>query len=216
MRRLSRIAGILGLGLVLGGTLARAQVPGLDCSGCEALILNALGWIYHSLSTPGGAGRYASDAGFLSSQTQLMQSGIFDATGFDAVFLGWVDLYNLPAEEAADNGRASTEQTLATMKGAIGVATAYVNNFPAEEAKLEKLELCNVQAGTGGSLMQAVQCGNEIALHNGQIALLNGQLEATKILLDAVAAGAQINALAGYGGTNEGVQLHTAQAHGIQ
>lgn len=89
MRRLSRIAGTLAIGLLLGATLARAQVPFGGCSGCEALILNALDWIYHSLSAPNAVGQSISVD--LNEQAfGLIDSGVFCCTQ-DATFPGWFE-----------------------------------------------------------------------------------------------------------------------------
>ena len=199
----------LFVGLLIVPPMAMSQ----DACVCvtDAITEANTGQIALSVTTPGGSGRYTSELGFEGSQTALMQSGIFDSTGFDAVFLGWTDLDALPNLTAADNAKAITEQSFATFKGALAVALAQVNHFAVEEQQFAKLELCNTQAGVGRSLLQAVQCGNEINIHNGQLEVVSQQLMATAILLEAVDHAERVNESAGAGGTNQGNQLHTAQ-----
>ncbi len=139
-----------------------------------------------SLTTPGGAGRFQSQLSYLNSLMQTMGSGIANAQIFAATYPGWVDF----GANAAATAAQITNQTLTTYADAISVAQAQAANFSGEDAHFQALEACNAASV---SVLQAIQCGNEINLAAAQQTQQLRQLEITHIMVEAVHFGEQLN-----------------------
>jgi hypothetical protein len=139
-----------------------------------------------SLTTPGGAGRFQSQLSYLNSLMQTMGSGVASAQTFAATYPGWVDF----GANAAATAAQITNQTLTTYADAISVAQAQAANFSGEDAHFQALEACNAASV---SVLQAIQCGNEINLAAAQQTQQLRQLEITHIMVDAVHFGEQLN-----------------------
>ncbi len=139
-----------------------------------------------SLTTPGGAGRFQSQLSYLNSLMQTMGSGIANAQIFAATYPGWVDF----GANAAATAAQITNQTLTTYADAISVAQAQAANFSGEDEHFQALEACNAASV---SVLQAIQCGNEINLAAAQQTQQLRQLEITHIMVDAVHFGEQLN-----------------------
>src|SRR5262249_24109861 len=154
-----------------------------------------------SVTTPGGSGRYIDDTGFLSSEMQTLTAGVADAAGFAGLFPGWKD----PGPNAATVAANITATTLKTYEGAITVALNQAQHFAVESVQFAKLEACN--SAPGLTLLQAVQCGNEIGLFNAQQTRMSRQLQVTQILLEAVEHGESLNERAQRGASDQVSQL---------
>jgi hypothetical protein len=140
-----------------------------------------------SLTTPGGAGRFQSQLSYLNALMQTLGGGsIANAQSFAAIYPGWVDF----GPNAAATAAQITTQTLATYADAISVAQAQAANFSAEDAHFQALETCNAASV---SVLQALQCGNEINLAAAQQTQALRQLEITHIIVDAVDHGEKLN-----------------------
>jgi hypothetical protein len=139
-----------------------------------------------SLTTPGGAGRFQSQLSYLDSLMQTMGSGVASAQAFAATYPGWIDF----GANAAATAAKITNQTLTTYADAISVAQAQATNFSGEDAHFQALEACNAASV---SVLQAIQCGNEINLAAAQQTQQLRQLEITHIMIDAVHFGEQLN-----------------------
>jgi hypothetical protein len=191
------------MGLLLWATPARAQlavsdspveanttviastVSGISSQQMPAIIAQDT-LTAQSLTTPGGAGRFQSQLGYLNSLMQTMGSGIANAQIFAATYPGWVDF----GANAAAMAAQITNQTLTTYADAISVAQAQAANFSGEDAHFQALEACNAASV---SVLQAIQCGNEINLAAAQQTQQLRQLEITHIMVDAVHFGEQLN-----------------------
>src|SRR6266436_6869431 len=117
------IAGAVGLAILLIPTLARAQLgytlvydPSVYLS--TQSILTQAGLIATSVDTPGGAGRFQPQAGYLNALMQTMASGVADAGTFANFYPGWVDF----GPDAADVAARITNMTLTTYANAVTVA----------------------------------------------------------------------------------------------
>src|SRR5215467_13793493 len=86
--------------------------------------------------------------------------------------------------------RASVDTTLNTLNGALASAQAQAQDFQAEEANLQQLELRN-QTAIGN--LQAIQVSNEIALAQVQQVQMLRQLVMAEIDSQNVAAANQVN-----------------------
>jgi len=157
-----------------------------------------------SLTTPGGAGRFQSQLSYLNSLMQTMGSGIANAQIFAATYPGWVDF----GANAAATAAQITNQTLTTYADAISVAQAQAANFSGEDAHFQALEACNAASV---SVLQAIQCGNEINLAAAQQTEQLRQLEITHIMVDAVHFGEQLNEEAQLGANAQTYFLTGAQ-----
>jgi len=115
-----------------------------------------------------------------------MGSGVASAQIFAATYPGWVDF----GANAAATAAQITNQTLTTYADAISVAQAQAANFSGEDAHFQALEACNAASV---SVLQAIQCGNEINLAAAQQTQQLRQLEITHIMVDAVHFGEQLN-----------------------
>jgi hypothetical protein len=157
-----------------------------------------------SLTTPGGAGRFESQLSYLNSLMQTLGSGsIANAQSFAAIYPGWVDF----GANAAATAAQITNQTLTTYADVISVAQAQAANFIGEDAHFQALEACNAAV----SVLQAIQCGNEINLAAAQQTQALRQLEITHIIVDAVDHGEQLNENAQLGANAQTYFLTGAQ-----
>ena len=157
-----------------------------------------------SLTTTGGAGRFQPQAAYLNSLMQTMTSGVADAASFAALYPGWVDF----GPDAADVAAQITNATLTTYANAITVAQSQAADFNAEDAQFEKLEACNA-ASIG--VMQAIQCGNEINLAAAQQTQLLRQIEITRLIVEAVHDGEELNERAQHGANSQAYFMAGAQ-----
>jgi hypothetical protein len=223
MRSLKRhLMGLVALGSIFTATTALAQLAVSDGpveTNTTTMMLN-LGALTtqqvpaiiaqdtltaQSLSTPGGAGRFQSQLGYLNSLMQTLGSGsVANAQSFDTIYPGWVDLGPSAATAAAQ----ITTETLATYADAISVAQAQAANFSAEDTHLQALEVCNAASV---SVLQALQCGNEINLAAAQQTQALRQLEITHIIIDAVHHGEELNENAQLGANAQTYYLSGAQ-----
>ncbi len=190
---------IAGNSTVMAGTLtgiATQQMPAIITQDT----LTA-----QSLTTPGGAGRFQSQLSYLNALMQTLGSGsIADAQSFGASYPGRVDFGPNAAVTAAE----VTRQTLATYADAISVAQAQAANFSAEDARFQTLEACNAASV---SVLQAIQCGNEINLAAAQQTQALRQLEITHIIVDAVNHGEQLNEKSQFGANAQAYFIGGAQ-----
>src|SRR6516165_10100891 len=115
-------------------------------------------------TTGGGAGVWQSNqnllanlGGLISEQQGLSYSFQGLAQQFQQLYPG----YNVTSTPGAQSPQASVDTTLNTLNGALQSAQAQAQNFQAEQASLQMLELKN-QTAMGN--LQAVQTGSEIAL----------------------------------------------------
>jgi len=91
---------------------------------------------------------------------------------------------------AVQSPQASVDTTLNTLNGALSSAQAQANDFAAEQASLQGLELKN-QTAVGN--LQAVQTSNEIALAEVQQIQMLRQLVIAQTNAQNVAAANQVN-----------------------
>jgi len=192
--------GCIIAGAILGAWLlslpVRAQVGTCTCVSDPPVEL--------SLTTGGGAGRYEPEGSFLGSLMQMLAGDVDTAANFVALYPGWQD----PGANAAMKGAQIAAKTLSTEAAAISIAQGQANDFAAEGAQFAKLEACNVSSV---SLLQAIQCGNEIALYGAQQTQMLRQLMVTQIIEESVAHGESLNERAQRGASNEVSQLTAAQ-----
>jgi conjugal transfer/entry exclusion protein len=90
--------------------------------------------------------------------------------------------------------------TLTTYANAITVAQSQAADFNAEDTQFENLEACNA---TSISVLQAIQCGNEINLAAAQQTQMLRQLEITRLIVEAVHAGSELNERAQLGANSQ-------------
>jgi hypothetical protein len=157
-----------------------------------------------SLTTPGGAGRFQSQVGYLNSLMQTMGSGIANAQAFAMTYPGWIDF----GPNAAATAAQITTQTLKTYADAISVAQTQAANFGAEDTHFQALEACNAASV---SVLQAIQCGNEINLAAAQQTQELRQLEITHIMMDAVNYGETLNEKSQFGANAQAYFIGGAQ-----
>jgi len=190
---------IAGNSTVMAGTLtgiATQQLPAIITQDTITA---------QSLTTPGGAGRFQSQLSYLNALMQTLSSGsITNAQSFAAIYPGWVDF----GANAATTAAQVTSQTLATYADAISVAQAQAANFSAEDARFQTLEACNAASV---SVLQAIQCGNEINLAAAQQTQALRQLELTHIIVDAVDHGEQLNEKSQFGANAQAYFMGGAQ-----
>ncbi|MGO9268174.1 MAG: hypothetical protein ACLQBA_25345 [Candidatus Binataceae bacterium] len=190
---------IAGNSTVMAGTLtgiATQQLPAIITQDTITA---------QSLTTPGGAGRFQSQLSYLNALMQTLGSGsIANAQSFAAIYPGWVDI----GPNAAVTAAQITSQTLATYADAVSVAQTQAANFSAEDERFQTLEACNAASV---SVLQALQCGNEINLAAAQQTQALRQLEITHIIVDAVDHGEQLNENAQLGANAQTYFLTGAQ-----
>jgi hypothetical protein len=135
---------------------------------------------------------------------RMLAGGVADANTFATLFPGWVDF----GPDAATIAAAITNSTLTTYADAITIAQSQAADFSAEDAQFANLETCNA-ASIG--VLQAIQCGNEIQLAAAQQTQLLRQLEITRLIVDAVHDGEELNEKSQFGANAEVSQLTAAQ-----
>jgi hypothetical protein len=187
-------------------TVARAQA--LDC-GCMATVEEILREILaedtitaDSVSTPGPA-IFNSQAQFLNSLMQIMEGGVYSADAMLALYPGWVD----PGPNAAEAAQNITIQTMQTYAGAIAVAQSQASDLQLQDAKLQTLEGC----AHAPTVLAAIQCGNDIKLAGIQEEQLHRQLDITRLIVEAVHSGWELNMYAQAGANNQVSQLTAAE-----
>ena len=144
-------------------------------------------------TTGGGAGVWQSNQSLLTNLGNLIneQEGLsYTAQGltqqFDQLYPG----YNTATTAGVQSPQATAETTLNTLNGALASAQAQAQNFQAEQATLQGLELRN-QTAVGR--LQAIQVGNEIALAQVQQVQMLRQLVMAMLNSQNVAAANQVN-----------------------
>ena len=145
-------------------------------------------------TTGGGAGVWRSNQNLLTSLGDLIneQEGLsYSVQGLTQQFQQLYPGLNVTTTAGVQSPQASVETTLDTLNGALASAQAQAQNFQAEQAQLQSLELKN-QTAIGN--LQAVQVGNEIALAQVQQVQLLRQLVMAEMNSQNVASANQVNA----------------------
>jgi P-type conjugative transfer protein TrbJ len=144
-------------------------------------------------TTGGGAGVWQSNQSLLTNLGNLIneQEGLsYSFQGltqqFDQLYPG----YNTASTPGVQSPEATTETTLNTLNGALASAQTQAQDFQAEQAALQTLELKN-QTAVGR--LQAIQVGNEIALAQVQQVQMLRQLVMAMMNSQNVAAASQVN-----------------------
>ncbi|MBF6569374.1 MAG: hypothetical protein IVW54_10940, partial [Candidatus Binataceae bacterium] len=112
----------------------------------------------------GGAGVWQSNQNLLNNLGNLIneQEGLsYTAQGLTQQFQQLYPAYNTANTAGVQSPQTTAETTLNTLNGALASAQAQAQDFQAEQASLQGLELRN-QTAVGR--LQAIQVGNEIAL----------------------------------------------------
>jgi type IV secretion system protein TrbJ len=115
-------------------------------------------------TTGGGAGIWQSDEGLLTNLGDLIneQEGLsYSVHELTQQFQQLYPGFNTVTTAGVQSPQATMETTLNTLNGALASAQAQAQDFQAEQATLQSLELKN-QTAIGN--LQAVQVSNEIAL----------------------------------------------------
>jgi conjugal transfer/entry exclusion protein len=135
---------------------------------------------------------------------QMMSTGVADANTFANLYPGWFDF----GPDAADVAAQITNMTLTTYANSIAVAQSQAGDFNAEDAQFTSLEACNA---TSISVLQAIQCGNEINLAAAQQTQLLRQIEITRLIVEATRAGEELNERSQKGANEQAGLLTAAQ-----
>jgi P-type conjugative transfer protein TrbJ len=144
-------------------------------------------------TTGGGAGVWQSNQNLLTNLGNLIneQEGLsYAVQGLSQQFQQLYPGYNAASAAGVQSPQASVETTLNTLNGALASAQAQAQNFQAEQAVLQNLELRN-QTAVGR--LQAIQVGNEIALAQVQQVQMLRQLVMATMNSQNVAAANQVN-----------------------
>ena len=144
-------------------------------------------------STGGGAGVWQSNQNLLANLGNLIneQEGLsYTAQGLTQQFQQLYPAYNTATTAGVQSPQATAETTLNTLNGALASAQAQAQDFQAEQATLQGLELRN-QTAVGR--LQAIQVGNEIALAQVQQVQMLRQLVMAMMNSQNVAAANQVN-----------------------
>ena len=142
-------------------------------------------------TTGGGAGVWQSNQNLLTNLGNLIneQEGLsYTFQGLTQEFQQLYPGFNAASTAGVQSPQATIDTTLNTLNGAL--ASAQAQNFQAEQATLQNLELKN-QTAIGN--LQAVQVSNEIALAQVQQVQLLRQLVMAEINSQNVAAANQTN-----------------------
>jgi P-type conjugative transfer protein TrbJ len=149
---------------------------------------------YMAQNTTGGdAGTWQSNQSLLTNLGNLIneQEGLsYTAQGLTQQFQQLYPGYQIATTVGLQSPQATTETTLNTLNGALASAQAQAQDFQAEQASLQGLELKN-QTAVGR--LQAIQVGNEIALAQVQQVQMLRQLVMAMMNSQNVAAGNQVN-----------------------
>ena len=144
-------------------------------------------------TTGGGAGVWQSNQNLLTNLGNLIneQEGLsYTVQGLSQQFQQLYPGYNAASTAGVQSPQASVETTLNTLNGALASAQAQAEDFQAEQALLQNLELKN-QTAVGR--LQAIQVGNEIALAQVQQVQMLRQLLMATMNSQNVAAANQVN-----------------------
>jgi hypothetical protein len=152
----------------------------------QTLQLQAEGTTAGALTTPGGAGLWQSNAGYLASLGSNLNGGINSAQVFGSNFPGWSALPSNSTQLA----KQVSAITLKTYVGALSAAQQQAAGFGNEDNQLGAIEADN-QYATG--VLRAVQANTEAQLAVAQQVQLLRQLVVTQITLEATKAGEELN-----------------------
>lgn len=144
-------------------------------------------------TTGGGAGIWQSNQSLLTNLGDLInqQEGLsYTFQGLTQQFQQLYPGYNAASTAGVQSPQTTVNTTLDTLNGALASAQAQAQNFQAEQATLQNLELKN-QTAIGN--LQAVQVSNEIALAQVQQVQLLRQLVMAQMNSQNVAAANQVN-----------------------
>ena len=144
-------------------------------------------------TTGGGAGIWQSNQNLLTNLGELInqQEGLSYSVQnvtqqFQQLYPGFANA----TTAGVQSPQASIDTTLNTLSGALASAQAQANDFAAEQASLQSLELKN-QTAVGN--LQAVQTSNEIALAEVQQIQMLRQLVMVQMNSQNVAAASEVN-----------------------
>ncbi|HVN90978.1 MAG TPA: hypothetical protein VMT61_14275 [Candidatus Binataceae bacterium] len=154
--------------------------------GQQTLQLQAEGVTASALTTPGGAGLWQSDAGYLASLDSNLNGAINSAQVFGGNFPGWSAL---PANATQLAKQVSTI-ALRTYAGALSAAQQQAGGFANEDSHLGAIE-ADSQYASG--VLQALQANTEAQLAVAQQVQLLRQLVVMQITLEATKAGEELN-----------------------
>jgi P-type conjugative transfer protein TrbJ len=144
-------------------------------------------------TTGGGAGVWQSNQNLLTNLGDLIneQEGLsYSVQGLTQQFNQLYPGFNAASTAGVQSPQTTVETTLDTLNGALASAQAQAQNFQAEQATLQNLELKN-QTAIGN--LQAVQVSNEIALAQVQQVQMLRQLVMAEMNSQNVAAANQVN-----------------------
>jgi P-type conjugative transfer protein TrbJ len=144
-------------------------------------------------TTGGGAGVWQSNQNLLTNLGNLIdeQEGLsYAVQGVTQQFKQLYPGFSAASTPGVQSPQATAETTLNTLNGALASAQAQAQNFEAERASLQTLELKN-QTAIGN--LQAVQVSNEIALAQVQQVQMLRQLVMAQMNSQNVAAANQVN-----------------------
>jgi type IV secretion system protein TrbJ len=145
-------------------------------------------------TTGGSAGAWKSNQNLLSNLGGLIseQQGLsYSFQGLSQQFQQLYPGYQVTNTPGSQSPQVMTTTTLDTLNGALASAQAQAQNFNAEQATLQQLELKN-QTAMGN--LQAIQVSNELALAQVQQIQLLRQLVMAQMNSQNVAAANQVNA----------------------
>src|ERR1700691_1785191 len=144
-------------------------------------------------TTGGGAGVWQSNQNLLTNLGDLInqQEGLsYTFQGLTQQFQQLYPGYNAASTAGVQSPQTTVNTTLDTLNGALASAQAQAQNFQAEQATLQNLELKN-QTAIGN--LQAIQVSNEIALAQVQQVQLLRQLVMAQMNSQNVEAANQVN-----------------------
>ena len=141
----------------------------------------------------GGAGLWQSNQNLLTNLGNLIneQEGLsYTFQGLNQQFQQLYPGFKAATTAGVQSPQASVDTTLNTLNGALASAEAQAQDFQAEQANLQQLELRN-QTAIGN--LQAIQVSNEIALAQVQQVQMLRQLVMAEINSQNVAAANQVS-----------------------
>ena len=144
-------------------------------------------------TTGDGAGVWQSNQNLLTNLGNLIneQEGLsYTFQGLTQEFQQLYPGFNAASTAGVQSPQATIDTTLNTLNGALASAQAQAQNFQAEQASLQTLELKN-QTAIGN--LQAVQVSNEIALAQVQQVQMLRQLLMAEMNSQNVVAANQVN-----------------------
>jgi hypothetical protein len=177
--------------LLIAAPAARAQFGGLTVFdpaiyGQQTQQLKAEGLTARALTTPGGAGLWQSNAGYLASLASNLNGGINSPQLFAGNFLGWVAL----PPNATQLSKQISGVTLKTYAGALSAEQQQAAGFSNEDSQLAAIETGNQNAT---AVLQAIQVNTEAELAVAQQIQLLRQLVVIHVTLEATKAGEELN-----------------------